>query len=234
MKKTIFGNPLHLSIAAILLVWLQILIRNIFYVDTTLKLYQSIPKFLLVALVYGMLYFLLVTLLLRLSREKYADLGFTGRKPLRQAATGALFGLSIFILHTFLITPLIDALLPKTVMQGIDPGRLFQHFYALPILILLTVFKGGFSEELWRIFVLTRFHRRWGKTGLVVALIAGSAVFGIGHLYQGVGSVISIAIVGFLYSLVYLRKRRAWEAIAAHATYDIVAVILGFILYHGK
>jgi membrane protease YdiL (CAAX protease family) len=53
-------------------------------------------------------------------------------------------------------------------------------------------------------------------------------------LYQGVGSVISIAIVGFLYSLVYLRKRRAWEAIAAHATYDIVAVILGFILYHGK
>jgi membrane protease YdiL (CAAX protease family) len=111
---------------------------------------------------------------------------------------------------------------------------LFLNLYNLPILILLTSFKGGFSEELWRIFVLTRFEKLLGRTGLIFALIAGSIIFGVGHLYQGVNSVITVGIVGFLYSLVYLRKRLALEAIIAHATYDIIAVLLGFIIYYGK
>jgi uncharacterized protein len=233
MKNPVAAN-LRLSLAVILLVWLQDLVRNLFFVDATFGLYQSIPKFLVLALAIGILYVLLVTLLLRLSGEKYADIGFSGRKPLHQFATGALSGLAIFILHTFLLSPVISALLPKTAMQGIDPARLFHRLIYLPILLLLTSFKGGFSEEVWRFFVLTRFRRRWGKKGLIVALIAGSAIFGLGHLYQGVGSMLSVSIVGFLYSLVYLRKGRAWEAIAAHGTFDILAVVIGFILYYGK
>ena len=234
MKKTFISNPLCLSIMIIVLIWVQKLIRNIFYIDMTLDLYKSITQFFLFAFILGIMYVIVVTVLLRFSGETYRDIGFNNNKLPAQIKFGVLFGLSIFILDTFMVSPIIEGLLPKTAMEGIDKSRLFSNIYFLPILILLTSFKGGFAEELWRIFVLTRFEKCWGRTGLVFAIAAGSLVFGVGHLYQGVGGMITVAIVGFLYALVYLRKRLALEVVIAHATYDIVAVVLGFIIYYGQ
>jgi len=34
--------------------------------------------------------------------------------------------------------------------------------------------------------------------------------------------------------IIFLRKRSAVEAITAHATFDIISVVLGFIIYYGK
>jgi membrane protease YdiL (CAAX protease family) len=104
----------------------------------------------------------------------------------------------------------------------------------LPLWILAALFKGAFSEELWRIFALTRFEKWLAKPGLIFALILGSVVFGFGHLYQGLSGLITIAIVGFLYALVYLRRRRALEAVFAHATFNMIGIGLGYILYCGK
>jgi membrane protease YdiL (CAAX protease family) len=234
MKKTPWRNPLLVSIFVIVLVWLQELIRNVFYVDTTLALSKSMPRFLFYAFVMGVVFVVAVTLLLRYSGEKYGDIGFRRKKWCGQIATGAAFGILIFILQTFILGPIIDGLIPKTAMAGVDKRQFFDKLIYLPILIVLTSFKGGFSEELWRIFVLTRFQKLWGKSGLISALVVGSALFGIGHLYQGVGSMITVAIVGFLYALVYLRKKSALEVVAAHAVDDIISVTLGFILYYGK
>jgi membrane protease YdiL (CAAX protease family) len=121
--------------------------------------------------------------------------------------------------------------LPETLAQGIDMGKLFDNTYYLPVFISIALFKGGFSEELWRIFTLTRFEKIFGKSGLLLALIFSSVVFGVGHLYQGVEGMISTAIVGLLYALVYLRKRLALESIFAHAIFNMIAVILGYIVY---
>jgi membrane protease YdiL (CAAX protease family) len=140
----------------------------------------------------------------------------------------------IFIFDTFISTPIVEGLLPKTSAQGIDMGRLFTDLYLLPLWILVALFKGAFSEELWRIFALTRFEKWLGKAGLVLALTLGSVVFGFGHLYQGLSGLITIAVIGFLYALVYLRRRRALEAVFAHATFNIIGVILGYIIYGGK
>jgi hypothetical protein len=147
---------------------------------------------------------------------------------------GILFGILIFILQNFIMHPLISAIVPQTTGKEIEISTFFSSLWYLPVLIVLSVLKGGLSEELWRVFVLTRFQKCFGKPGLIIALIVGSILFGFGHLYQGIASVISISIVGFLYALVYLRKGFAWEAVVGHATYDIVAIILGFILYYGK
>ncbi len=232
MKSTYLRNPLYLSIIVIILVWLQEVVREVFFLDLTFNLYNSISQFLFFAFIIGILYVIVVTLLLRFSKEKYLDIGFNKQKLFSQIKFGVLFGLAIFILQTFLLTPIVDALLPKTAMEGIDKSKFFSSTYYLPILILLTAFKGGFSEELWRIFYLTRFQKCWGKTGLVIAVIIGSCLFGLGHLYQGIGTMISVTLVGLFYSLVYLRRRLAWEVIIAHATFDIVGVVLGFIIYH--
>lgn len=231
MDKISFRNPLHVSFAVIFLVWMQDIARQFIFPSFVTDLYQSIPRFLLTAFLFGIIYILVVVLLLRYSKETFPDIGFSRINIDKQIRNGVLIGLGIFIFITFLVSPVVDALLPKTAAEGIDKSALFSSALMVPLLILLTAFKGGLSEELWRIFYLTRFQKAWGKTGLILSIIIGSVMFGLGHIYQGTGAVISTAIIGVLYAVVYLRKRLAWEVIIAHATYDCIAIVLGFIIY---
>ncbi len=50
-------------------------------------------------------------------------------------------------------------------------------------------------------------------------------MFGFGHLYQGLGSAISTAVSGLVFSLAYLRRRSALEPVAAHAFSDVLAML---------
>lgn len=234
MKKVSPKNALIISLGAILLIWARKVIRNTLFLDDVLRLFESVENVLLDSLIMGLFIVLIVTLLLRLSGERYRHIGFDARNIRKQLGFGILFGLLIFIFDTFISTPIIEGLLPKTSAQGIDMGRLFTNIYLLPLWILVALFKGAFSEELWRIFALTRFEKWLGKTGLVVALILGSMVFGFGHLYQGLSGLITIALIGFWYALVYLRRRRALEAVFAHATFNLIGIVLGYVIYCGK
>jgi len=175
-----------------------------------------------------------VTSLLRLSGEKFGDLGFRRADLAKQMGNGFLFGAIIFVLDTFVVSPLLSAVLPSTSAQGIDMADLFGNTAYISIFLFIGLFKGGFSEELWRIFVLTRFERSFGKAGLVMALIISSLMFGVGHLYQGLSGMISVSMIGLLYALVYLRKRSALEAVFAHSTQNIVNIILGYVIYAGQ
>jgi membrane protease YdiL (CAAX protease family) len=234
MKKLSARIALFISLGVIVLIWVRKVIRNTFFIDDILRLFESVENILLDSIIMGIFAVIVVTVLLRLSGERYRDLGFDTQNICRQLGFGILFGVLIFIFDTFISTPIVEGLLPKTSAQGIDMGRLFTNIYLLPLWILVALFKGAFSEELWRIFALTRFEKWLGKTGLVLALISGSVVFGFGHLYQGLSGLITIAIIGFLYALVYLRRRQALEAVFAHATFNMIGVILGYIMYGGK
>jgi len=50
-------------------------------------------------------------------------------------------------------------------------------------------------------------------------------MFGFGHLYQGLGSAISTAMSGLVFSLAYLRRRSALEPVTAHAFSDVLAML---------
>jgi membrane protease YdiL (CAAX protease family) len=93
------------------------------------------------------------------------------------------------------------------------------------------VVGGGFTEELQRAFVLTRFERAFGKAGLVVALLIDSDCFGVGHLYQGYSGAVSAGITGLLLGLVFLHRRRVADAMVAHAGYDLIGVAAAYALY---
>jgi membrane protease YdiL (CAAX protease family) len=87
-------------------------------------------------------------------------------------------------------------------------------------------------EELERIFVITRFEQRWGRTGLVLGVVLSSVTFGLGHLYQGVGIAMATGVSGAVLALVYLRRRSALEPIVAHAISDVFAVLAATFLAH--
>ena len=216
------------------MIWARKVIRNTIFIDDILRLFESTQNVLLDSLIMGLFTVVVVTVLLLLSGERYKGLGFGKQHIGKQFGFGILFGVMIFAFDTFICSPIIERLLPKTSAQGIDMGRLFTDVSLLPLWILVVFFKGAFSEELWRIFALTRFEKWWGKSGLVLALMLSSVVFGFGHAYQGLSGLISIAIIGFLYALVYLRRRRALEAVFAHATFNLIGIVLGYVMHYGK
>jgi CAAX protease family protein len=61
---------------------------------------------------------------------------------------------------------------------------------------------------------------------LAVALTVPLVAFGIAHLYQGVGGVITTGLVGALMLGVYLASGSLWVAMAVHALIDLRAVVL--------
>ncbi|MFC1913696.1 CPBP family intramembrane glutamic endopeptidase [Chloroflexota bacterium] len=224
-------NSLLVSLGFIILMWIIKVIHNTVYIDTILDWARSMQTYSFYALAYGAFTVIAVTLFLRLSKERYKDIGFNKERLFRQIVIGVVFGILIFLLMNIVVDTIVDALLPKESTEGTDLSILFQNIWFLPVWIVLAVFKSGFSEELWRIFTLTRFEKLFGKSGLLFALIVGSLIFGFGHFYQGTSGIIVAAIRGLLYASVYLRKRRAFEAISAHATFDLINITLGYIIY---
>jgi len=241
MRKPTVKNAVFLSISIIVLGWIQ-KIYNFLSTKPSLaeqlglkvKLSENLPQASLYILTVGVFTFLLVHYLLKLTNENFDSLGFNKNKLGKQIAIGALFGIGIFALDAFLISPVLESLLPNAAAEGENIKYLFSKLYYMPILLFMAVFKGGFLEELWRIFVLTRFERAFKTTGLIFALLFFSIMFGLGHAYQGTSGIISTAIIGLLDGLVYLRKRNAMEAVTAHAIFDLISMTLGFVLYYGR
>lgn len=234
MKKPSPRIALRISLAAILLLWAQKVIRNTLYADEILRRFESPAKVMIESLGMAIATILVVALLLLLSGEGLGHIGFSAHSMRRQVGLGCLFGLLIWVLDTFVSSPIVGALLPESSAKGVDMGRLFTDLRLLPLWTAAGLIKGGFSEELWRVFTLTRFEKWLGRPGLVLAVVLGSVVFGFGHLYQGVSGLVTTVLVGFLYALVYLRRRRALEAVFAHSTFNLVSISLGYALYHGS
>ena len=83
----------------------------------------------------------------------------------------------------------------------------------------------AFVEELERAFLITRID---SLSGMVVALLITSLIFGVRHWYQGrAGAAITTSVVGLLFGFVWLATgRNLVAAIVAHATLDSFALIL--------
>lgn len=88
----------------------------------------------------------------------------------------------------------------------------------LLVFILVAITAGVWEELLYRGFFI------WfliPLTGAIGAAVISSAIFGIGHLYQGRQGVVYTAIVGLVFAMLYLLTKSLWWLMAAHAIVDI-------------
>lgn len=172
----------------------------------------------------------LLTFLLRGSEERWVDLGLAPRPFFRPLLRGLGFGVAIFLIANLLVGGVVKAVLhtpetPETLV------RLLRDPHDLPLWLFCTIIGGGFSEELLRIFILTRFERTLGRTGLVIAVVLETISFGLGHAYQGIGGMVGTAVTGLLFALIYLRRRCALDAMFAHAIFDLIGLAIGYAIY---
>ena len=174
--------------------------------------------------------FTVVFLLLRLGGEGLDALGLNGRDWAKHLGVGLVIGFAMFLGLNVALDSALHSLFPRPPASGPSILSFFKQPLNLLAWLPIGIFGGGVVEELERIFVLTRFEKWLGRPGLVLGAALSSAMFGFGHLYQGLGTAISTAVSGFVFALVYLRRRSALEPIVAHAFSDVLAMLAATML----
>ncbi len=222
---------LILSVAVICIYWLIVVVYKISNLDKSLNADLSVMKLFIHTIESAPILAATVFLLLWLCGERIHDIGFRSKNLIKQLLNGCVAGILIFLTVNFVIQTLLNALIHQNLPKGMNTASLFQDINLLPLWIFIAIIGGGFKEELERVFILTRFEKLLGKAGLTGALLLGSVIFGMGHLYQGYQGVILTSFTGFFFGLTYLRRRSAIEAVTAHAFYDIIGIVLAYVIY---
>lgn len=88
---------------------------------------------------------------------------------------------------------------------------------------LVAILAGGVREELQRAFLLHRFEQHLG--GPAAGVIVLSAAFGLGHRAQGWDAVVTTALLGAFWAIVYLRRRSSVAPIVSHAGFNALEVV---------
>jgi CAAX protease family protein len=164
-------------------------------------------------------------LLLRLEGDGVDRLGVTRHEWPKRIGIGLAIGFAMFLTLNVALDSVMNSLIPRPPSSGTSVLGFFASPRNLMVWLPIGIFGGGVVEELQRIFVITRFEKWLGRPGLVLGVALSSAMFGYGHLYQGVGTAIGTALSGVVFSLVYLRRRSALEPMTAHAFSDVLAML---------
>ncbi len=61
-------------------------------------------------------------------------------------------------------------------------------------------------------------------------MAASTALFCVGHIYEGVMGVVVAASLGVLFALVYLRLKNLHVIAFAHGLYNTLVLLLGLVL----
>lgn len=103
---------------------------------------------------------------------------------------------------------------------GLLPRGILESLVWIPVAL-----SAGFCEELaFRGYLQKQFQAITGSAAWAVLIQA--VVFGIGHLYEGVGPVVRIMLFGVLFGLLALWRRSLRPGMIAHAWADIFGVII--------
>ncbi len=97
----------------------------------------------------------------------------------------------------------------------------------LVLFVGLLIPLGAASEEVIRVFLLSRLWKVWpSAAGKLGAVVISACLFGLIHVYRGPSSVAWTAIFGVIMALYYLRFGRAVPLILAHYVTNALQVIV--------
>jgi membrane protease YdiL (CAAX protease family) len=104
--------------------------------------------------------------------------------------------------------------------QGLLPQGILESLAWIPLAL-----SAGFCEELaFRGYLQKQFQAITGSPAWSVLIQA--LVFGVGHLYEGVGPAVRIMLFGVLFGLLAVWRKSLRPGMIAHAWSDIFGVII--------
>ncbi len=93
----------------------------------------------------------------------------------------------------------------------------------LVLFAVVAMVAGGVREEIQRAFIVHRCEQRLG--GAIVGVLGFGVLFGLGHYVQGWSAVIVTALLGTLWSVVYVLRRSIIAPMVSHASFNLIEVI---------
>lgn len=177
--------------------------------------------------------FVLGWLSLWLRKSGWRQLGLSRPTSwLHTVGIGAIAGLVYQAVSIWLVVPWLRQL----TKEPLDLSQVTTAHNNVSLLILwLTVSWtwAAFGEEMvYRGYLLNRVTDLCGhsRAGWVIGLIGSSALFGIGHAYQGLPGILDTFLFGCVMAGLYLTGRRnLWLPVIAHGVYDTAAFSLIFL-----
>lgn len=83
----------------------------------------------------------------------------------------------------------------------------------------------AFSEELiFRGYLIGRFRGTGASTA--VAVVASTAIFTLGHGYEGTAGLATVSVMGLIFALVYLWRKSLTTAMTLHFLQDLVVIVV--------
>ena len=162
---------------------------------------------------------LVIGYLLARNREGWSGIGLT-RFRAGDLGMGVVLWVASFIL--VLVLAQLFQYFGQREVDFLPPGLplWFRAFQA--VLIAVTA---GFTEEIVvRGYAQTRLEQLRSPTAVI--LLLPTALWGMLHVYQGLGAALTIFGLGLMYAWYFQRTRRLWPLILAHTLFDLTQLIL--------
>ena len=178
----------------------------------------GIPQFLLMAWV--------ATTSGTASPERWGFVRFKARDALRTA---------VLLLCCFaVVVPFIALVfaLPSEISHALSQGYRFglQGAVQIPLAILFGLTAGYREEFFFRSYLLGRMDEMGVQVPFAVA--ASTALFCMGHVYEGAMAVAVTAALGVLLSAAWLRRRSLHVVAIAHGAYNALVLCMSLVIPH--
>jgi uncharacterized protein len=154
--------------------------------------------------------------------EPLSRLGWTWDHPVRELIIGM-----ICFFPVFLGAALFARILMHIGLSGpaTPPSFLKQQGPAETLLALFLVTVVALAEEtIFRGYLLLRFLPLLRNT--TVSVLLSSAIFAVGHGYEGPAGLVTIGFMGAAFALVYLWRGSLVAPIVMHSLQDFVGIVL--------
>ena len=162
---------------------------------------------------------LVIGFLLARNREGWAGIGLT-----RFRAADLGMGLLLWV-ASFILVLVLAQLFQYFGQREVDflPDELPLWFRAIQA-VLIAVTAGVTEEIVVRGYAQTRLEQL--RAPVAVILLLPTALWGVLHVYQGVGAALTIFGLGLMYAWYFHRTRRLWPLILAHILFDMTQLVL--------
>jgi hypothetical protein len=153
--------------------------------------------------------------------------GFVRFEPRDAVRTAAVLLGCFAVVAPFVI---LVVALPPDISHSLTRGYRWglQGAAQIPLALLFGVTAGYREEFFFRSYLIGRMEEMGLQVPLAVAI--STALFSIGHVYEGMLAVALTAGLGVLLSISWLRRRSLHVVAIAHGLYNTAVLCLGLIL----
>ncbi len=166
----------------------------------------------------------LVLFLLHRNREPFKSIGLTFKNGGDESLVGAMlfFPVYFFALMIQQILQKAGFWIPERAISFLSGPKDFAQLI-LGLFLMLTV---AITEEtIFRGYLIKRFQEFTGSK--VSALFLSTAIFSLGHAYQGFAGVCIVSVLGLVYGLVFFWRGNLTAPIAMHFLQNSLGLLAG-------